>query len=438
MTRIAFISPSGWGNLGDAAIQDSFVENTRERLADDVEITGITLNPTDTERRHRVPAFPMEATSPGLLRRNRSTESDAPPDPTSTPGSHHRVRRSKLLSPVRAAWQPVRRLGREAFHTVAAFFVARDADLLVISGGGQLDQFWGGVWAEPFALAKWALVARLAGTPLMTLSVGVGTVTSPLAKRFLRFVLARSAYVSVRDSRSADIVSGLMGGQPPPCVPDLAFGHPAGARSPRPPPDDRTVVALSPIAYLDPAVWPESDHRRFADYLDRMVDLTHHLTARGHHIRMFVSSPADLGPARYIHARAAAGVELVEPRTVDELFEVVDSSHVAVVSRLHCAILAHVRRVPTIALSYDWKVDLEAADIGLAAWSRPIDRFDPAEVADMVDRAIANRTDLVATIDDTFERMAGRVRRQYDEVLSTAMTTIRPSTPAPAAVAGRG
>ena len=35
--------------------------------------------------------------------------------------------------------------------------------MLVVAGGGQLDEEWGGSWGHPYALMKWAVLARVAG-----------------------------------------------------------------------------------------------------------------------------------------------------------------------------------------------------------------------------------------------------------------------------------
>src|SRR5689334_7231018 len=53
--RVAFVSPSGLGNLGDAAIIESMIAGVRRRLPG-VEIVGFTLNPADTVVRHGVEA----------------------------------------------------------------------------------------------------------------------------------------------------------------------------------------------------------------------------------------------------------------------------------------------------------------------------------------------------------------------------------------------
>jgi hypothetical protein len=57
---VALVSPCGYGNLGDAAIQDAVIANIRIRHPD-AKILGVTLNPSDTENRHGIKTFPIAA-----------------------------------------------------------------------------------------------------------------------------------------------------------------------------------------------------------------------------------------------------------------------------------------------------------------------------------------------------------------------------------------
>src|SRR6185437_9395874 len=55
---------------------------------------------------------------------------------------------------------------------------------LIVSGGGQLDEEWGGAWGHPFALFKWAMLARLAKVPLAFASVGACKAASTTSRFF--------------------------------------------------------------------------------------------------------------------------------------------------------------------------------------------------------------------------------------------------------------
>jgi polysaccharide pyruvyl transferase WcaK-like protein len=57
---VALLSPCGWGNLGDAAIMAAAIDQIRARQPD-AEVVAITLNPIDTQQRHGIPAFGIDA-----------------------------------------------------------------------------------------------------------------------------------------------------------------------------------------------------------------------------------------------------------------------------------------------------------------------------------------------------------------------------------------
>src|SRR5690242_21948685 len=56
LERVAFVGPTGWGNLGDAAIIESLIHGIRLRHPN-AQILGLTQRPYDTTSRHAVPAF---------------------------------------------------------------------------------------------------------------------------------------------------------------------------------------------------------------------------------------------------------------------------------------------------------------------------------------------------------------------------------------------
>ena len=58
-TTIAILGPFGWGNLGDAAIQDSVIAQVSARRTDVriVRIVGVSLVPADTRARHGIETY---------------------------------------------------------------------------------------------------------------------------------------------------------------------------------------------------------------------------------------------------------------------------------------------------------------------------------------------------------------------------------------------
>ena len=95
------------------------------------------------------------------------------------------------LEPIRAALRqiPVRgaarawlvapfRLLREPAHVGRSLQRLRGATVLVVAGGGQLDDVFGGPFGHPYALWRWARLARAVGSRFAVVSVGTGTLGS--------------------------------------------------------------------------------------------------------------------------------------------------------------------------------------------------------------------------------------------------------------------
>ena len=412
--RIAFISPCGFGNLGDAAIQDAFLGNVRQRLGERVEFIGITQNPGDTGVRHRVRAVPMDAE--GF--RIRSRHSNACQDD---------ARESKDVPAIASATRPAKRIIKELLHWRLAIREMRHADVLAVSGGGQLDDHWGGPWRVPYALWKWSLAATLFRKSVVFFSVGAGTTDSRLSRFFLRSALGRARYASFRDGRTAERVRKHHLSASRIVVPDLAFSHegrtverPAKGTGPRP------MVVLSPIAFLDPRSWPAKDAQTYASSVDRTAKLARRLIERGLDVVLCTSDSPDIKTAEEVFQAASIAdcraslpgtLEFADTRDLAELLNWFRKADVAIASRLHGLILANLVGTPTIALSYDWKVDEHMRVMGLERYTFSVGSFDPEDVARTVDSVLASREALSTAISAKCEHLAAEVLHQYEEAL---------------------
>jgi polysaccharide pyruvyl transferase WcaK-like protein len=413
--KVAFISPCGFGNLGDVAIQDTFIQGVREQLGT-VEIVGITQNPADTEDRHHVRAVAMDALAYGLRRRTR-------PAGGPTTGGDGAGASGTLGRNVRRLKVGV----KDVIHWGVAFREMRGTDTLVVSGGGQLDDHWGGPWRVPYALWKWSLVARILRKRVVVLSVGAGTTDSRVTRFFLRSALRRADYRSFRDERTAARVRSLGVSSQPRVVPDLAFGHDgrrtarSHAVTGRPP-----TVVISPIAFLDPVAWPAKDRQTYRSNLRRTAELIGLLLDRGYHVVLCTSDSPDVKSAEELVAAVGPGrgrLELADTRTPAEVLDAFARADVGIASRLHGLILANLAAAPAIALSYDWKVDEHMRTMGLERFTFPISSFEPEQVLAAVEEILAERDTLATAVAHRCETLAEAVRAQFHDVFAPSEPT---------------
>ena len=202
--RIALLTPYTGGNLGDAAIQDAMIANLRLRMPGS-QFLGITLNGANFLEKHGGEAFPLLATSTWLSRPQKALSS-TPPAADRSVDAGDRTLWKGWRGPIRGILGAVpgmvpflrrvraqmARLRSEIRHSIAGYRVLRRQDLLVVSGGGQLDEEWGGAWRLPFAICKWLLLSRIAGVPCAMVSVGAGKINSAVSRQI---VLGRASTV---------------------------------------------------------------------------------------------------------------------------------------------------------------------------------------------------------------------------------------------------
>jgi hypothetical protein len=209
--RIALLTPYNGGNLGDASIQVAVVANVGGRLPN-ARFSGICLNCTNFVERHGVEAFPLAG-------RNIPWYSVWPFVPGTSPPHGTNQKGFSIWATVKVALKNVPVLLRclrvaaiipqeilrvaaiipqEIFHSVGGYRFLCKQDLLVVSGGGQLNEQYGGAWGQPFALFKWAVLARLARVPYVVINVGSGNVVSVLGRLFVSAALLMACYRSYR------------------------------------------------------------------------------------------------------------------------------------------------------------------------------------------------------------------------------------------------
>jgi polysaccharide pyruvyl transferase WcaK-like protein len=431
--RVAFITPSGWGNLGDAAIVDSLIHAIRVR-APDAAIEGYTLHHLDTALRHHVEAHPLTSFSlpyfpvlPASVDRGyvppRYDGTDWSPS-VSAAGPVARIRsmlRRHMLTvraigilegTMRARREPaaLRRLKRDLVGT----------DAVVVAGGGQLDALFGGVWGQPYVLWRWGRLARSVGARFLVLSVGTGTLDA-LERRVTVAALRGADRRSYRDEasrsmlRAPDLTAGDL------VVPDLAYALPVSVRPL--PSRMRMSVGVSPMNYQHPDFYPAADPRRYEQHVSGMYAVCRHLLDRGHEVVLFTTDASDdvalAEIARRLaatHAQAPGRWRIAGARTVDELMAMYGDLDAVVAARLHAALLAHVAHRPVLALAHERKVRALMSDLGHQRFCFDLGAIDEDLLVRRLDELIERRLELADEVADAVNRNRALVEHQYDDV----------------------
>jgi polysaccharide pyruvyl transferase WcaK-like protein len=436
-SAVAVLSPCGFGNLGDAAIMSAAIEEIRARLPL-VEIVAFTLNPADTTQRHGIHAFALDART--LNGFSRGNETDRGLRGLIERGLE-RVNRvsSRVTAALRRTLNVATGPWREWQHWRATAQVVRKCRYVVVCGGGQLDEFWGGPWGHPYAMFKFAWLARRAGARFIILSSGSATLRSALGRWLVGSALKTADYCSFREDFAVDLARDLGAPEPNHWFPDLAFS----LRMPTNLPEGhlRRRIGISPIAWCDPYAWPEPDGRRYDSYLERLADFVRSALLRDEEVVLFATAGADHRVMADLVARLESSgalpsngrLQVSSARTVPDLLDVLQTLDVVVASRLHGVVLAYACHVPVAAVSYDPKVDFVVHRFRQDEASVPIDAFDGNRLLAIVDSLYEDRQAVARSLEHGVAAWQVLLTEQYDavfgvgQVATSAPQTLQPS-----------
>jgi len=436
--RIAVLTPYSGNNFGDAAIVDATISQLRARIPG-ARFSGITLDCENFIERHGDKAFPLCASIRPFYTMGAKRPL-GPPAPGGKPASPQGwIRRSisKLLHKVpglvralRAIRLLARELESESLHAVRGYRFLRSHDLLIIAGGGQLDEEWGGPWGHPFALFKWSALARIAQVRCEFVGVGASKVDSRISQMFLSMALRMSQGRSYRDQHSREIAAGLLRrAARDSVVPDIAFGSPAVDSLPssaiRSTAKGRTVIAVSPISYARPGSWPQGDPEFYRHYLDQMSQLMVELLDRDYFVVMIFTALSDANVIKEIsnslderlHATLPNQIHIPPIGTWRDLLRLLQDVDIVIASRLHSAILSFAANKPTIAISFDKKVDRIMRELGQTDYLLQIRDFSAQDVIDALCRIEKNRKAVAEEI-ASYTQQARRVLELHFDLIA--------------------
>ncbi len=431
--RIALYGPFGWGNLGDASIQEAMMHNVRLRLRT-VEFLGISLNPDNTEAIHGIPSIPILRT--WTSRSQRSTQQGpsraTPPVAGAGAGIKARLAGIHVLRPILRTlkrWaEPAREFLREVRFLARSVSILRRVDVFVVSGGGQISDDWGGPWDHPYSLLKWMLCARLAKARVYVVSVGAGPIRRPLSGFLFRAALRLAHYRSYRDSGSLALVAPFGFTRRDDVYPDLAFSLPTGLAPPGTDPGHRPlVIGLSPMAYCYPKAgpWPEQDRARYVRYLGVLSQITASLLAAGDSVSILLSQIRndryaldDLARALATQAPDASSARLrVEPtESLPHLLAQIAHTDLVITSRLHGVILSYLLHKPVIALSYDPKIRAVMEQFGQTAYCLDLESATAELLGTRMASLRSERGAVTDRIGETLAEHRSQLQQQYDRL----------------------
>ncbi len=428
--RIGLLEHLGGGNLGDDATVEAVMQNIKRRWPDSV-LYGLSMNPDDTATRHGITSYPI---------RKQTWTLGAARMPFETGDKAHQrikrfVRRYALIFRVMRAFRTVaitapRSFIQELIFLHKSFRVVRSLDILVISGGGQLLDHWGGPWNYPYTIFKWIVLAHLARVKCIVLNVGAGPITHPLSKKLISGSLALADYVSFRDDKSRALAQDIGFKGPSHVFPDCVYGldvkapYATAARS-----QPNTMVGIAPMAYGDRTVYPEHETRVYENLISSLGTFGSQLLKGQYSLSLFCSDigvdpPAldDLEAAVRSHGCLdISSIQKPTLRSGKDLIAAIASMHFVVTCRFHGVVFSHLLNVPVLAISHHAKMTSLMTDLGLSEYCIDIHDVDPALLTAKFSSLAANAPYIRRRMAMKAAAYREALTRQFDGLFPCAM-----------------
>lgn len=410
--KIGLLNHMGGGNLGDDATQDAVIQNIRSRWPESV-IFGFSMNPADTQTRHGIPSYPI---------RTETWYVDVRPAHS---GVTLKTKVKVALSKYRFL-APLISLFRELRFIAKSFWIIRSFDLLIISGGGQLLDAWGGPWKFPYTVFKWTLLAKLSHAKCYFLNVGAGPLDHPMGKWFIKSALRVSDYISFRDENSRVLVQkiGFRGeGQ---ISADCVYALDSSARRPHSTaPRGEPIVGLSPMAYCDPRVYWQKDQAVYQGFIRNLASFGSWLSENHYFLSLFSTDISfDSQTIEDLKTALAAGNGNLPPHRVEhpriaaigELLSQMRSMDYIVTCRFHGVVFAHLLNKPVLALSHHPKVSTLMNDLGMARYCVDIRKCDVNLLKETFLALVRNRDEIRSQMAEKLACYRQSLSIQFDQL----------------------
>jgi polysaccharide pyruvyl transferase WcaK-like protein len=418
-------------NLGDEAIITAVVQNIRQRLPT-AKVVGFSLNPADTSARFDILAYPIRRLRPsaqpeqfecaqhGHQQDGTSYARFVSTARTLVNQSRTLLKRASLVRQLVIAGRALLRfpltVAAEVGFACRCYRLLKGIHLLMVTGSNQFLDNFGGPWGFPYTLLKWSTLARLAGAKVVYVSVGAGPLTSKLSFGMVRLALKMSAYTSLRDVRSQELLRTIGVLQSTYVFPDLAYSlkrtHKplgqrvaiTGRRKPR--------IGINVMPVYDSRYWHIHDAERYSTYVENLAAFSAALLRDDYPVVFWGTQPSDANVTVDLLSRLQnkMGTTLKDDGVADtftsvaQLLEFIEGLDLVVATRFHGVVLSLFASKPVIAICYHRKIDDLMKEMGQADYSI---MFDALEANDLLRR--------FRQLEHNVKKESERIRHKTDE-----------------------
>lgn len=428
--KLALLQHVGGGNVGDDATLQAIIQNILVRWPN-AALFAFSMNPYDTRLKHGIPSYPISRHTWGS-ERNPKTNLTIRQRFTSA-----LTRSLPFLRSIKTAIRVPVGLIEEVLFLINSFRIIRSFDVLLVCGGGQLTDLWGGSWAFPYTLFKWVFLAKLARVKTYFIDVGAGPIKYPLSKRLVRRALTMAAYTSFRDEASGRLVKQLGFKGRTQVFVDAAYGLDVSNRnSQRGTGHAQPIVGFSPMAYCDPRVYWDRDQVAYSNFIDTLAGFASWLIHHHHTLALFSTDVyfdaptiAEFPSAVRKHG-AVSSSQLVTLEPMAQPMQVLSqmsSMDYIVTCRFHGVVFAHLMNIPVLAISHHSKVATLMNDLGLGDYCIDIRSMNLALLANAFSGMVNDRDAIKAQMSEKLSLYQRKIAMQLDALLPRESLSSMPS-----------
>jgi polysaccharide pyruvyl transferase CsaB len=361
MTHVALLGYYGFANAGDEAILRSMIADLREKDPD-IEFSVLSGDPAKTASYYRVKAV-------------------------------HRMRFGEV------------------------FKVLRSCDLLIVGGGGLLQDATSGR-SIPYYLGV-TYLAKLLGKRVMFYAQGVGPIRGWRGKFLTKMIVNKVDYITVRDRGSLELLQSLGVRRPPMEVtadPVLLL-RPSGEERVNKIFREKGVAKGDRIIGVSVRNWKEYD-----EYKTALAEALNHIVRELEVKVAFIPMhhPHDIeASADVMRMIEGESILIDEELSPEELLTVIGKMDFIVGMRLHSLIFAATMGVPAVGITYDAKVKqfMELAGIPQGG---TIEELNVADLLIAIQETWRKREELLKNMKERITRLQGLSARNSEIALDLA------------------
>ena len=301
-------------------------------------------------------------------------------------------------------------------RTLVRHYLARHSELVdwIRTFDLVLDTRAGDSFADIYGLRRLATMSamaelvRKAGVPMVMGPQTIGPFGTVRGTRMARWSLRRATIVMARDSDSAR-ESSRLGREVDALTTDVVFALAV----------PQVQKSRDVIFNVSGLLWSENPHVDSTRYQNVVTEICRSVVAGGRQLTLLSHvldsdlADNDVPAAKDLAARLGGTVEVVVPRSLEEVREVLASGAIVAGSRMHACLNALSVGTPAVSLAYSRKFEPLMRDLG---WDHGIDLRTDDNAARAV-LELLNRADL----DDGVRDVRGRA----DALLTTAEQSLR-------------